>query len=139
MLERAVGMPQLVAEIEQVAAVVPCEHLPFGIEVGDVGDIRAQPHLGAGIVWIDLERPEEPTERQLLFVAHRLPGKHKDTVAIEGCVDLREDLGHYRAGQIDAADFGAESRVKRSYRYRHVAPLPCAVPLICAAPQKRSI
>ena len=110
MLERAVGVPELVADVEQIAAVVPRQHLPFGVEVGNVGDIGAQPHLCAGIVRIDLERSEEPAERQLLLVGHRLVRKDEDAVTIEGCVDLGKDLGHHRPGQIDAAHLGAESR-----------------------------
>ena len=114
-------MPELVAEVEQVAAVVTRQHPPFGVEVGNVGDIGAQPHLGAGIVRIDLERAEQPAERQLLFVAHRLLREDEDAVAVEGRFDLGKDFGHHRPGEVDAAHFGAESRVKRSYLYRHVA------------------
>ena len=55
-------MPELVAQVEQVAAVVPRQHAPLGIEVRDVGDVGAQAHLGAGVVRIDLERPKEPAE-----------------------------------------------------------------------------
>ena len=66
---------------------------PFGVEVGNVGDVRAQPHLCAGIVRINLERAEEPAKRQLLLVAHRLVRKDEDTVTIECCVDLGKDLG----------------------------------------------
>ena len=61
-------MPELVTEVEQIASVIPCQDPPFGVEVGDVGDVGAQPHLGAGIVRVDLERPEQPAKRQLLLV-----------------------------------------------------------------------
>src|SRR6516162_9110969 len=50
-----VGVPELVTEVEQIASVIPFQDPPFGVEVGDVGDVGAQPHLGAGIVRVDLE------------------------------------------------------------------------------------
>ena len=113
-------MPELIAEIEQVAAVVARQHPAFGVEVRDVGDIGAQPHLGAGIVRIDLERAEQLAEGELLFVGHRLLGEDEDAVAVEGRFDLGKDAGRHRPREVDPAHFGAEGRVKRSYLYRHV-------------------
>ena len=123
-------MPELVAEVEQVAAVVARQHPSFGVEVGDVGDIGAQPHLGAGVVRIDLERAEQPAEGELLLVGHRLLREDEDAVAVEGRLDLGKDFGRHRAGQVDAAHFGAESRVKRGHLDRHVAPHARAIPVI---------
>ena len=73
----------------------------------------AQPHLCAGIVRVDLERPEEPAERQLLLVGHRLLRKDQDAVTVEGRVDFGKDFGDDRTGQIDPAHLGAEAGVKR--------------------------
>jgi hypothetical protein len=112
-------VPQLIAEVEQVTAVVARQQPAFGIEVGNVGDIEAQPHLGAGIVRIDLERAEQLAEHQLLFVAHRLIREDEDSVAVEGRFDLGKDAGQHRLRQVNAAQFGAECRVKRSNLYRH--------------------
>jgi hypothetical protein len=117
-------VPELVADVEQIAAVIPRQHLPFGVEVGDLGDVGAQPHLCAGVIRIDLERAEQLAERQLLLVGHRLLRKDQDAVAIECCVDLSKELGHYWVGQIDAAYLGAESGMKRGDADHHVAPLP---------------
>ena len=83
-------------------------------------DIGAQPHLGAGIVRIDLERAKQAAERQLLFVVHRLLREDQDAVAVEGRFDLDKDAGQHRLRQVNAAQFGAECRVKRSNLYRHV-------------------
>jgi hypothetical protein len=69
----------------------------------------------------------------------RLVRKDEDAVTIECCVDLGKDLGHHRADQIDTPHLGAESGMKRAEADRHVAPLPCAVRLICAGTRKRSI
>jgi hypothetical protein len=119
-LERAVGVPELVAEVEQVAAVAARQHLPLGIKVGDVGDIGAQPHLGTGIVRVHLERTEKAAEGELLFVAQRLLRKDENAVAIESRFDLGKDIGCQSPRDVDPAHFGAECRVKRSYSYRHV-------------------
>jgi hypothetical protein len=90
-------VPQLVAEVKEVAAVVAGQYPPLGVKVRDVRDIGAQPHLGAGIVRVDLERPEEPAESELLLVGHPLPRKDEDAVAVEGRIDLGEDIGRHRA------------------------------------------
>src|SRR5438105_8605410 len=113
-------MPELVAQVEQVAAVVARQNPPLGVEVGNIGDIRAQPHLGAGIVRIDLERAEQLAEGELLLVAQRLLREDEDAVAVEGRVDLGKDFWCQCPGEVDPAHFGAEGRVKRSYLYRHV-------------------
>ena len=112
-------MPELVAQVEQVAAVVARQNPPLGVEVGNIGDIRAQPHLGAGIVRIDLERAEQLTEGELLLVAQRLLRKDEDPVAIESRFDLGKDFGCHWPREIDPAHFGAEGRVKWSYLYRY--------------------
>ena len=114
-------MPQLIAEIEKIAAVVAREHPAFGIEVRDVGDIGAQTHLGAGVIRIDLERAEQPAEGELLLVAHRLPRHDEDAVAVEGRFDLGKDFGCQSPREVDPAHLGAEGRVKRVYLYRHLA------------------
>src|SRR5207247_1902662 len=123
-------MPELVAEVEQVAPVVAREHPSFGVQVGNVGEVRPQAQSRAGIIWIDFEGAEEPAEGKLLIVAHRLLGEDENSVMVEGRLDLGKDLGHYRPGEIDAAHFGAEGRVKRGYLDRHAAPHPGAVPAI---------
>jgi hypothetical protein len=114
-------VPELVTEIKQIAGVVTRQHPPFRVEVGDVGDIGAQPYLGAGIIRIDFERTEQLAEGELLLVGYRLLRKDEDAVAVERRLDLGEDFGQHWAPQVDAAQFGAECRVKRSDLYRHVA------------------
>src|SRR5215472_6946867 len=121
LLERAVGVPELVAEVEQVATVIPRKDTPLGVEVRDVRDVRAQPHLRAGVIRIDLERTKEPAESELLFVGHGLARKHKNAVTAEGRVDLGEDPRGHRTGDLDPAHFGPESRVKRAELDRHRA------------------
>ena len=59
---------------------------------------RGQPHLGAGIVRIDLERAEQLAEGELLLVAYRLLGEDEDAVAVEGRLDLGKDFG--RTGRV---------------------------------------
>ena len=59
-------------------------------------------------------RRQEPAERQLLLVGYRLLRKHEDAVTAERCVDLGKDLGHHRAGEVDAAHLGAKRRMKRA-------------------------
>ena len=123
-------MPQLVAEVEQIAAVVARRYPALGIEVRDVGDIGAQPHLGAGIVRIDFERAEEPAEGELLLVGNRLLREDEHAVAVEGRLDLGKDSGITGRRQIDAADLGAEGRMKRGQLDRHIAPHPRAISII---------
>ena len=81
---------------------------------------RGQPHLGAGIVRVDLERAEQLAEGELLLITHRRLGEDQDTVAIEGRFDLGKGFGCHCQGEVDPAHFGAECRVKRSYFCRHV-------------------
>jgi hypothetical protein len=91
-------VPKLVAEVEEVAEVVACQYPSLRVEVRNVGDVRAQAHLGPGIVRVDLERAEEPAEGQLLLVGDRLPGEDEDSVTVESRLDLGERLGRHRAG-----------------------------------------
>ncbi len=87
--------------------VVARQHPSLRVEVGNVGDIGAQPHLSAGIVRVDFEGAEQLAEPQLLFVAHRLLREDEDAMAVEGRFDLDEDVGQHWTGEIDAAYFGA--------------------------------
>ena len=102
------------------STIVAREHPTIGVKIGNIGDIRAQPHLGAGIVRIDLEWPEQLAQGELLLVSYRLLGEDQDAEAVEGRFDLGKNFGCQCPGQVDPADFGAEGRVKRSYLYRHV-------------------
>jgi hypothetical protein len=105
-------MPQLIAEVEQIAGVVTCQHPALGIEVRDVGDIGAQPHLGAGVVRIDFQWAEQLAEGELLLIVYRLARKDKNAEAVEGRLDLGKDFGRHRTRQVDAAQFGSECRVQ---------------------------
>jgi hypothetical protein len=131
-------VPELVAEVEEISGVVTRENPPSGVEVGDVGNIGAQPHLGAGIVRVDLERAEQPAESELLLVGQRLLRKDEDAAAVEGGLDLGKDRRRERTGEIDAAQFGAERRVERGHFDRHI-PHPGTVAVVWASMWKRSI
>ena len=70
-LERAVGVPELVAEPEQAAAVVARQHLVVLVEVGDVVQVHARCAGPAGAAMSPvacLERPELAAEGELLVV-----------------------------------------------------------------------
>ncbi len=97
------------------STIVAREHPTIGVKIGNIGDIRAQPHLGAGIVRIDLEWPEQLAQGELLLVSYRLLGEDQDAEAVEGRFDLGKNFECQCPGQVDPADFGAEGRVKRSY------------------------
>ena len=116
-------MPELVAEIEQIAAVIARQHPPLGIEVRNVGDVGAQPHFCAGIIRIDLERAKKAAKGELLLVAHRLLREDEDCVAVERRLDLGEDAGHDRTGEIDTPQLGAKTRMKWLHCNRHLAAL----------------
>ena len=72
-LERAVGVPELVAQPEQAAAVVARQHLAVLVEVGDVVQVHAQaPVLRRGdVAGRLLERAERAAEGELLVVVDR--------------------------------------------------------------------
>jgi hypothetical protein len=114
-------MPELIAKVEQLAAIVTRQHPPFGVEVRDIGDIGAQPHLGAGIVRVDLERAKQAAEGELLLVAHGLLRKDEDAGPVEGGFDLGKNFGCHCQGEIDPAHLGAEGRMKPGYLYCHLA------------------
>ncbi len=119
-------MPQLVAEVEHAAAIVPGEHAIVAVEVRDVGELdREAPILGFGHVAVHgrLDRAEVATERDLLLVAQRLVVEHEHRVAVHAGLDRRDLVGAERPAQVDAFDLADEERVQLADADRHVQSL----------------
>src|SRR4051812_2598810 len=129
-------MPQAVAEIEKVGAVVARQRLAVLAEIGDVvqsgteavilllGDVAATRILALA----EIER-----KGHLLFVGNILIAKQEHGVFVHAGLDVAGFLRRQRLAQIDARNFAKEMRVKLPDRDRHrgfscsigaVVPLP---------------
>ena len=84
-LERAVGVPEPVAELEHALPAFLAPHLIVGIEVGNVGKLLAHAQLGVLAIQRDrgLERAEVPREVEMLVLRELLVGKDQDRVGRE--------------------------------------------------------
>jgi hypothetical protein len=120
--ERAVGMPQLVAEVEQTAAIVARQRLVIVAEVRHVVDQRIEPlllrpgHIAAGRV---LDLTEIAAERDLLLVGNILAMKHQDRIAVHPGLDCHGFIGRESPAQIDPRDLADEDRMDLPDRDNH--------------------
>ena len=93
-LERAVGVPESIAEGEQPAAIVTGEHLVVLVEIGHVGEGGGQPILvrsPQARADRELDLAEATGEGQLLRVVDRLAVEDQHGVPVHRSVD-RLDL-----------------------------------------------
>src|SRR5262249_25723156 len=81
-LERAIGVPQPVAQLEQAESAFLAPHLVVVIEVGNVGKFLAQTQQRILSINGDrgLERAEMPREVEMLILREMLIGKDQDRV-----------------------------------------------------------
>ena len=115
--ERAVGMPQPVAELVEAARVVAPAHLVLGVEVGDVGDLGPQPALDVGgAAARQFELAEIARERHLAFVVEVLAAEHQHRVAIDRRIERRDRRGVDRLADIEPRHLGGEQRMQLADR-----------------------
>jgi len=112
-LERAVGVPHLVARVEEVAAIAPRDQAVLAVDVGEIGDLRAVFRVRDDGADGRLERPEAAAERDLRLVVERLSPEEQHRVLLERRGDAPEDVG-IDAGDVDADDLDAQEWIQRS-------------------------
>ena len=125
--ERAVGVPEHVAEIEQAHARVARQRLAVAAEIRHVvppglqalvlglGDVAA-----AGV----FERAEVAAERHLLLVGDLLVVEHEHRVAIHPRLDPRHLVGGERPADVDAGHFAHEHGMDLADGQTHGLSLP---------------
>ena len=123
--ERAVGMPEHVAEVEQAHARGAVERLAVLAEVGDVVHAHGQALvLGLGDVAAAgvLQGAEVAAERHLLLVGEHLVVEHEHGVAIHPGLDGRHLVARERTGDVDARDLADEDRMDLAEGEAHAQP-----------------
>src|SRR5438046_4203713 len=121
-LERAVGVPQPVADREQSPPVVPREDVVVLVEVGHVGEGRRQPVLvGSAQAGADcvLELTEAPAEGELLLVGELLIVEDEHGVLVHPGMDRLDVGGGERPREVDTADFSGETGTDLASRDGH--------------------
>src|SRR3989454_7851065 len=121
-LERAVGMPQPVADREQSPPVVPREDVVVLVEVGHVGEGRRQPVLvGSAQAGADrvLELTEAPAEGELLLVVELLIVEDEHGVLVHPGMDRLDVGGGERPREVDTVDFSGETGADLASRDGH--------------------
>ena len=140
-LERRVGVPQPVAQLEHALPRILAPHFVFRIEIGDVGEFLAHAQLGILAMQRDrgLERPEVPREVEVLVLRQMLVGKDQHRIFGEGVLDRLQVWRRERRRQIDIADLGGKiwrdrtdgdghgraSRLREFCRIESQWPSPC--------------
>src|SRR5213592_1454565 len=115
-------MPQAVAEIEQMGAVVARQRIAVLAEIGDVVQPGGEPvifllgHRAAARI---LTLAEIARKRQLLVVGDVLVAEQQHGVFIHAGFDILGLLRGQRLAQIDARDFTEKMRVKLPDRDSH--------------------
>ena len=115
-------MPELVAEIEQPAAVVARQRPVVLAEIGHVVHQRVEPlfvrlrDIAAGRV---LDLAEIAREGDLLLVGDVLIVKHEDGVAVHPGLDRRDLVRGQRPTQIDPGHFADKHRMNLADRNGH--------------------
>src|SRR5438094_670239 len=121
-LERAVGVPEAVADGEEPAPVVAREHLMMLVEVRYVGERGRQavlvrrPQARADRV---LELAQAAAEGQLLGVVDALVAEHEHRVLVHPGVDRRHLVRRERLAEVEPLDFGGEARADLTRRDGH--------------------
>jgi hypothetical protein len=120
--ERTVRVPELVAEVEQAAAVVARHRLMVLTEVRDVVHQRTEPLLvilGYGAAGRILDLAEISGEVDLLLVGDFLVMEDQYRIAIHPLVDCGDLAARQRAAQIDPADLADKDRMDLADRKSH--------------------
>jgi hypothetical protein len=121
--ERAVGVPQHIADIEQALPAIACQRPAVLAEIGDVvhaGDQALVLRLGDVAAACILDGAKVAGERHLFFVADPLAGKEQHRVAVHAGLDRGEAVAVKRRADVDAGDLGEEGvRLARPDREWH--------------------
>ena len=115
-------MPQLIAEIEQPAAVVARHRLVVLAKVGHVVHQRVEPLfviLGDGAAGRVFDLAEIAGESDLLLVGDVLLVEDENRIAVHAFVDRRDFVARQRPAQIDARHFADKDRVDLADRNGH--------------------
>src|SRR5688572_26238496 len=88
-LERAVGVPQLVARLVHALAALGTPDRAFGGEVGNIGEYAGEPAGGRVRVEraLGLDRPDALGEGQLLLRSDVLLGEYQHRILPESILD----------------------------------------------------
>jgi hypothetical protein len=120
--ERAVGMPETIAEIEQMGAAVARQRLAVLAEVGNVIQPRRQAVvflLGDGAAACLLALAEIQRKGQLLFVRDVLVAEQQHGIFVHAGLDIGRFLRRQGLSQIDARNLAEKMRMKLPDRDRH--------------------
>src|SRR4029453_15196364 len=114
-LERAVGVPEAVAQGEETRARVAGEHLVVRVDVGHVREGGGQtvrlPQAGADGV---LDLAEAQRERELLLLGDGAAVEHQHRVLVHRGVDVLRVSRGEGSGEIEALDLRGEARADLS-------------------------
>src|SRR5215472_213517 len=136
--ERAVGVPQPVAELEEPHPVAVRHDVAVLVEVGKIGDARAQP-LILPFSYVPrrpvaLEFAKVAGKSDLLLVGDVLVAKNQHRVFVHPCFDRGDVLGAEGPATNDARDLADEDWVDLTDRDGHLT----LAPSLCARAQVRS-
>ena len=134
--EGAVGVPQPVTELKEPHSILVRHDVAVLVEVGKIGDARAQPLF---LAFSDMTRrliafelAEMAGKRDLLFISDVLVAKDQHGIPVHPGLDRSHLLPGERFAAIDALDFADKYRMHLADRYGHsVSPLVlglCALP-----------
>jgi hypothetical protein len=121
-LERAVGVPEPVAEREEPRAVVPLEHALVLVEVRHIRERGGDTvPIGLTQTGVDglLDRPQREGEGHLLLEGHRPAVEDQHRVPVHAGVDAGRVLGGERPGEVDAVHLAGEAGSDLSDRDGH--------------------
>src|SRR5271168_2786983 len=123
--KRTVGMPEAVAEIEEMGAVFTWQRLAVFAEIGDViesGSKAVVLLLGDGAAAGGLTLTEVQGESQLLFVRNVLVGEQQHGVLVHAGLDVPCFFRGEGLSQVDAGNLAEKMRMKLPDRHGHGAP-----------------
>src|ERR1700721_4010633 len=118
-------MPQAVAEIEQMGAVIARQRLAVLAEIGDVVESGGEAvifALGDRAAAGALALTEIPGKNQLLFVRDVLVAKQQHGIFVHAGFDVACLFRGEGLSQIDAGNFTEKMRVKLANRHGHGVP-----------------
>src|SRR6516164_602629 len=121
--ERAVGMPEPVAELEEPDPVLIRDDVAVFVEVGEIRDPRPEPAVLAPSYVprrvVALKLPEMARERDLFFVGDVLVAQYQHGVFVHARLDCRDLIGAQWVAAMDTRDLSNEVRMCLVDRYGH--------------------
>jgi hypothetical protein len=113
MLERAIGVPHLIAGVKDVALVPAGDQAVLEVHVGEVGDLGRRRSLADDAADGRLQGTEAAAEADLLLVGEGLTTEEQHRIVVEGVDDLLERPG-VDVLHVHAEDLDAEQRMQRA-------------------------